>query len=429
MPDEKAHWDELMAAHHYLGFDRLTGETLKYVAVLGDEWVALIGWGSAALKCNARDTWIGWAPEQQWERLKFIANNQRFLILPDYHLPNLASKTLALNLRRLSMDWQALYNHPVLLAETFVDPSRFRGVCYRAANWLYVGDTSGYGRNGGRYYHHGQSKMVWIHPLYPKAKSWLSAPFPAPILQGKEHDIMDLNTLVIEGSGGLYDYLAMLPECRSKRGIRHRLDAILGISICAMLSGARSFVAIGQWAAKLPQDALRRFGCRYDCDQKKHIPPSEPTIRRTLQNVDAEAVDLLVGKWLYNQAEKKEKDAEDGVAIAIDGKTLRGSSCKDSKPVHLLSALLHGQKVVVSQCQVDKKTNEITALKPLLDPLNIKDAVVTADALHTQVNHARYLVEEKQADYLFTVKTNQPTLHDDIASLAESDFSPSDDHT
>jgi predicted transposase YbfD/YdcC len=75
------------------------------------------------------------------------------------------------------------------------------------------------------------------------------------------------------------------------------------------------------------------------------------------------------------------------------------------------------QKVVVAQCQVDRKINEITALKPLLDPLKIKDAVVTADALHAQVNHARYLVEEKQADYLFAVKTNQPTLHDDIASL------------
>lgn len=102
-PIEETVWDELMANHHYLDFDRLVGESLKYVAILEDQWVALIGWGTAAFKCRSGDAWIGWSADQQWQRLKFITNNQRFLTLPHTHIPNLASKTLALNLRRASL--------------------------------------------------------------------------------------------------------------------------------------------------------------------------------------------------------------------------------------------------------------------------------------------------------------------------------------
>src|SRR5699024_1103704 len=112
--------------HHYLGFRRLVGKTLKYIAILNDQWVALLGWGAAAFQCEPRDQWIGWSKEQRQKRLKYIANNQRFLILPDVRIKNLASKTLALNLKRLSSDWQHIFGHPILLAETFVDHHRFK---------------------------------------------------------------------------------------------------------------------------------------------------------------------------------------------------------------------------------------------------------------------------------------------------------------
>ncbi|WP_353928708.1 Druantia anti-phage system protein DruA [Desulfofundulus kuznetsovii] len=97
--------------------------------------MALIGWDSAAYKCRSRDNWLGWTEEQKQQHLKYIAKNQRFLILPGVHIPNLASKVLALNLMHLPADWQAVHGHPVLLAETFVDHHRFRGTCYRAGGW------------------------------------------------------------------------------------------------------------------------------------------------------------------------------------------------------------------------------------------------------------------------------------------------------
>lgn len=119
-----------MDEHHYLGFRQLVGESMKYVAELNGQWVALLGCGTAAFKCGPRDEWIGWSREQQWHRLIFVTNNSRFLILPGVRIPNLASKILAMNLKRLSADWKVVFGHPIVIAETFVEHTRFAGTCY-----------------------------------------------------------------------------------------------------------------------------------------------------------------------------------------------------------------------------------------------------------------------------------------------------------
>ena len=111
--------------------------------------------------------------------------------------------------------------------------------------------------------------------------------------------------------------------------------------------------------------------------------------------------------------------------MAVDGKTLRGSSVADGKLVHLVSAFLHHEKIVIGQRQVDKKSNEITAFKPLLKPMDLEGRVVTADAMHTQVEHARFIVENKKADYVFPVKQSQGNLFKTIKSIKNEDFSPS----
>lgn len=229
--------------------------------------------------------------------------------------------------------------------------------------------------------------------------------------------MLDLNTVALETPGGLLDCLAKLPDPRKRRGIRHRQTSILAVAACACLTGARSFLALAEWAADLPQDLLRRLGCRWHPDQQRYLPPSEPTIRRTLQHIDADAFDRILGEWLARQS-----NAE---AVAIDGKTLRGSRRPDHKPVHLMAALLHKEGVVSAQQAVDTKSNEITAFQPLLQPLDLRDKVVTADAMHAQVEHARYVKEEKHADYVFTIKGNQETIQKAIQDLDREDFSPS----
>ena len=126
--EEKARFDQLLCERHYLKSAHLAGQCLRYVAEFEGQWVALLTFSAAALHLKARDQWIGWTPRQRSRRLPFIVNNSRFLLLPQRERwPNLASRALGLCLRRLREDWQARWQHPVLLVESFVDESRYRG--------------------------------------------------------------------------------------------------------------------------------------------------------------------------------------------------------------------------------------------------------------------------------------------------------------
>ena len=340
--------------------------------------------------------------------------------LPDVHIQNLASRILGQNLRRLSADWEAAYGHPILIAETFVDTSRFRGTCYKAAGFLPLGETRGFRRNGGKYYLHGQPKTILVRPLRPDARQLLADPFSNPTLFKEEGIMVDIRNLDIDGKGGLIEYLRLVPDHRKKRGIRHRTISILAVSVCAVLSGAKNYIAIAEWADRSSQSMLTKLWCPKSNKTGKRVPPSEPTIRRFLGEADVEAVDKTVDAWFERQA-MREKDR----VIAIDGKTLKASARKGERQVHLLSALLHHEQVVIAQVQVDAKSNEIPAVKLLLEPLDIQGAVVTADAMHTQNNTATFIVHEKKADYFFTVKDNQKTLNDDIKTLHMEGFPPS----
>src|SRR5881275_2303059 len=168
--DEQRRYQQLMRAHHYLGYLPKIGETLWYVATWREQWLALLSFSGSALKCAVRDRWIGWTLRQHYGRLKLVVNNSRFLILPDGHFFNLGSRVLSLCQRRLPGDWEEAFGHGVVLLETFVDPQRHRGTVYRAANWMYVGNTRGYRRTHGGYTATPQTpKMVFLRPLRPDA--------------------------------------------------------------------------------------------------------------------------------------------------------------------------------------------------------------------------------------------------------------------
>lgn len=158
-------WGYLLHHYHYLGLPRLVGEYLRYLVYLDGQVVGCLAWASAAFKIKSRDDYIGWDTKTRKERLHLIANNTRFLVLPWVRVKHLASKVLALTLKRLSDDWQTVYHHRICLAETFVDVSRFAGTCYKAANWHCVGLTSGNAKKGNEYQFHGQPKAVYLYPL------------------------------------------------------------------------------------------------------------------------------------------------------------------------------------------------------------------------------------------------------------------------
>jgi hypothetical protein len=179
----------------------------------------------------------------------------------------------------------------------------------------------------------------------------------------------------VEPGADLLVALAAVPDPRKARGCRHRLVTVLAIGVCAVLAGARSYVAIAEWAHDLPVSARLRLGLG-------RRAPSESTIRRILQAVDLDALDVAVSGWLA--ARRPDPSPGRVRMIAVDGKTARGARTDDRTQVHLLAAFDHDSGVVLGQTQVDGRSNEITAFAPLLDRINLTDVLLTADALHTR---------------------------------------------
>lgn len=165
-PDEPL-VNSLLAQYHYLGYQQPVGEHLKYLVVAGDRPVACFAWGSAPGALGLRDRFIGWDAPARQRHLRLLAANTRFLILPWVRVPHLASHLLGRMAARLSADWEQVYAHPIVWLETFIDPARFRGTCYRAANWIVLGRTAGRGHRAPTKQPTRPSKAVLGYPLVP----------------------------------------------------------------------------------------------------------------------------------------------------------------------------------------------------------------------------------------------------------------------
>jgi hypothetical protein len=175
-------WNELMSRHHYLGSGPLCGAQLRYLIRSGQgEWLGGLAFSAAAWQLEARDRWIGWNRETRRQNLHLVVANSRFLILPQRRVPNLASQVLGLALRQVGADWKQRYGYEPVLVETFVEPERFAGTCYRAANWVMVGVTEGRGRQDATHAHPVAVKQVWVYPLQSQARQRLGGGEPAPV--------------------------------------------------------------------------------------------------------------------------------------------------------------------------------------------------------------------------------------------------------
>jgi len=170
---ESSLWNEYIARYHYLGYQVLPGAQLRYFARAEGRLIALLGFGAAAWKTAPRDDFIGWTSAQREQHLHLVVNNARFLILPWVSSPHLASKLLAMTARRLPVDWLARYGVRPVLLETFVDKERFAGTCYKAANWIYLGDTQGRGKLDSHHRRALPAKSVWGLPLDRRFREFL----------------------------------------------------------------------------------------------------------------------------------------------------------------------------------------------------------------------------------------------------------------
>lgn len=337
---EEPRYRELMQKHHYLGDLAKIGHTLWYVATYEQEWVALLSFSASALKCSVRDRWIGWDFRHQYGRLKLIANNSRFLILPNWHKPNLGSRVLALCERRIGADWLGHFDQPLLLLETFVDPALYRGTVYRAGNWLCLGQTRGFRRVRNGYSENDNSpKLVFVRALRHDAQSQLSR----PLIQSNYRQEAPMIMLAAEHMSALPRYFKDIADPRRAEGRRHPLPVVLAIAIAATLCGMDGYKAIAGWANALGVKARERFGCRIV--NRVRIVPSLSVIRDVLIRVDPDELDRALQRWTADYGQEDQ-------SLAIDGKTMRNAIDKDGKQTHIMSVVGHES----AQCYTQKKS-------------------------------------------------------------------------
>ena len=408
---------------HYLASSRFAGQALRYVAEVNGQWIALLTFSAAALHLKGRERWIGWSPRQRARRLGLVVNNSRFLVLPDrQRYPNLASRVLGLGLQRLSADWQERWGHPVLVVESFVDESRYRGTCYRACGFQAVGATEGFQRASRDFYAaHGQPKQLYLRELRASACRYLRQARLPKQLAAYEAEITGPCPFRAPALESLLDRFRDLRDRRCGHGLRHKQRFVLASAAVCTLLGACGYRAFENTSKTFTQRQLRALGSTPNPADGRYYPPSDSTFQRVLHQADAVAVAHLIGQWLIEQ--------EMGALaqLAVDGKVLRGSGRHDGKPLQLLSAVTHHLRLTLDQVAIEEKSNEIPALKPLLKKLDLPPGVlITADAMHCQQESARFITQELGGDYLFGLKGNQSGILERAQHLlAQQGFPPS----
>lgn len=347
---EKPRFDILLETRHYLASAHMAGQTLRYVAELDGEWVAIASFSAAALHLKAREKWIGWTPRQRARRLGFVVNNSRYLVLPDrQQLPNLASRALGLCLRRLSRDWQDKWGHPVLAVESFVDETRYRGVCYRACGFEAVGETAGYSRSSRDFYEkNGQPKQLYIRELEKSARSILRRAKLPEVLARHEKNIAGPCSLRAPALGDLVERFRQLKRTRSGHGMQHSQSFVLACASVTVMMGANGYLAMEDTCKKFTQRQLKALGSKRQ-DDGRYRAPSCSTFFRVLTKVDVKTLDNIIALWL------SEQEISSLERIAVDGKVLCGSSRENSKPLQLLSAVTHHLNFTLAQEPIKKK--------------------------------------------------------------------------
>lgn len=318
-PEEEARWEELMIQHHYLKSARMVGEQLRYVAEHQGQWLALLGWSAASYHLKGRDGWIGWSDNQRRARLHLVANNARFCRLGEPgQYPNLASQAMALNLARLSEDWQAKYGHPIVLVESFVDLQWFRGTAYKASGWKAIGTTAGFKRVAEDFYEaHERPKQLYVRELRKHALRGLRGRELPGAWNALDRPIERGCSLKGEELLSLWRVLHQeVPESRNAQGLRHRQATVLAITFAFLLSGGQGgHRAIALFAQDLTPRQRASLRCWFNRRTRRYDVPTENCFYRVLKAVPVLAFQQALWAW-----QKGRLGTDDGDVVVLDGK-------------------------------------------------------------------------------------------------------------
>jgi hypothetical protein len=425
---------------------------LRYVAEYRGQWVAVLTFSSAALHLKPRDQFLHWPARQVKERRHLLAQNSRFLVLPATgRWPNLASRVLTLVCARLAQDWQKQFGHPVLLVETFVDPERFRGTCYRAANWQALGATRGFARRGRDYYTDTQHpKELWVHPLGRGALRQLRAPVLAAGLRVGGYSPPPPVPVQTAQMSSLAAFIRrQVRDPRDPQGVRHSIGSVVATATLAVAAGCQGPHAMAEFARSLNHGQRRRLGCRPRPGTRRQCDvPCERTFSRLLAAIPSAQLGRAFTDWMATL------DPTPVTVLHLDGKVVRNADPapprlaqepaltaaaaaldtpadqqkpKAEKALTLVNFQTPGQRLL-DQIAVPQDTNEEAAVAAHLPQMDLTGVLVIGDAAHTTKANCRHLTQAQGADYLFFLKGNQPHAYAKAQQLLAGAFSPSGAH-
>jgi hypothetical protein len=384
-PGEAEVYSDILTRKHYLRSSAYSRRTIVHVARRGREDVAILTWESETRhRFGTRDRLIGWTDGQKAQRHRYCIENRRFLMLEEGSA-NLASHILAQSVARLSEDARRQYGHDVLLAETFVDPSRgYEGTCYKAAGWTEAGLTKGgHGRESW------SKKLYYVKELKQDALVKLRAPeLSAADTINPRQSVLFLEQLDIKG---LKERLEKIPDYRKNLSC-YPLVTLLALIVAAVLSGATNAKEVSRWVSSLSTEFLKTLGCRR--------APSHTTLWRVITNIGHAALCKELCGWLAEQS-KGLHLASGFRHLSLDGKTLRAGSKAHGSQLHVVTMIEAVSKTVMDQRLTDDKSNEIPKVAEMLRETPIDaQTVVTADALHTQRETAETIVKKTVGTFL-----------------------------
>jgi hypothetical protein len=381
------YYGDILTRRHYLGTSQINRNTILHVVKRGRDVVAIVTWeGRQQSWFSLRDRVIGWTEGQRDQRLKYVVENRRFLMLVEEK--NLASSVLAHSLARLGEDGEKKLGHGFLLAETFVDPSHgFDGTCYKAAGWHEVGLTC-----GGRGRDTRSKKLYFVKELKQDALAKLKHPeFSASDLANPRQKILSLERLNLKS---LRKCLESVPEHRKRPSRLNPLPGLLALLLTGVLCGNTRLSDIHRWIESLSQEVIRSLGFR------KH--PSYKILWTALNRVDSQMLSQALCGWLSEQADALATITPTLKVLSLDGKTLRGGS-KAGDTIHIMTLIDTVTKIIKAQVLVPSgkdKTNEIPVAQKLLatQPLDA-NTIVIADAMHTQTKTAEVILKKTPITY------------------------------
>lgn len=406
----------LLGREHFLGGRWPSGDAIyQVVEDPHGHWCGLFLWCSAALKLKDRDAWIGWDPNQRSQRLKLVVNNARFLLPESVRRHNMASRVLAVSVAALPAHYEAMYGYRPVLGETFTDPRHHKGTCYRAAGWVPVGETAGYGRHRADFFnHHGAAKCIWVRPFQKNAREILTArTLPPEQEKALTHGNGMHNVLCSSLRRSLREVLHAVPDPRRRSAQRYPCAALLTVVCLGLLGGAGTLSSIHRLVQRMSDQERRAIGFRRKGGPGKYPPPSYNAIRHLLIHMDLDKLANTLTVWLQEHAGSLPRH------LALDGKDIR-------KGMGMIVTLADAETgIPVALKPAPGKGHELKKAQELLsDPaVQLNAMIVTADALHCQKQTTQIIAQERGADFVLQVKGNQPAV-EDVTRFAVPESTP-----